>query len=269
MANIRAYFAFYPADWLTDERVRLMTLQQRGLYVELLCYQWREGSLPADPETLAKILGIQPKVFATLWDDRLAGCFSPSSASRLVNPRLENERKRAQKKHRERVSSGRKGGKAKKAKTWQQGTLEGVETPSSAKAQPLPKGKATLKQSESESESPSESALTKRTTSATAVSKADAPWPDDLADVKAQCEKLGVLDHGLDDPAWWRRIDEWLKGSSIGYLDELSAYVAWLDSQNGAKRHKNMKRGFRNWLAKATRWEESRAQTQEFKQRRH
>jgi len=49
-------FQFYAADYLADEHVQLMTLEEEGAYIRALAYCWREGSIPADPEALSRLL---------------------------------------------------------------------------------------------------------------------------------------------------------------------------------------------------------------------
>ena len=50
-------FQFYPKDWLSSLSVTLMTAEQEGAYIRLLCYCWDSGdcSLPADEEQLIKM----------------------------------------------------------------------------------------------------------------------------------------------------------------------------------------------------------------------
>lgn len=50
-------FQFYAAEWLADEHVRLMTLEQTGAYIDALAICWREGSIPACPDMLARLIG--------------------------------------------------------------------------------------------------------------------------------------------------------------------------------------------------------------------
>lgn len=35
-------FQFYPRDWLSSTSVRLMTFEERGILLELLCYSCRD-----------------------------------------------------------------------------------------------------------------------------------------------------------------------------------------------------------------------------------
>lgn len=51
-------FQFYPKDYLTDTRVMVMDLAVQGAYCRALYLCWLEnGSLPADPKTLSKLIG--------------------------------------------------------------------------------------------------------------------------------------------------------------------------------------------------------------------
>ena len=42
-------FQFYPSDYTSSQRVRLLTLEEEGAYINLLCSCWLHGSIPADP----------------------------------------------------------------------------------------------------------------------------------------------------------------------------------------------------------------------------
>jgi uncharacterized protein YdaU (DUF1376 family) len=83
-------FQFYAADYLADEKVGIMTLEQEGAYIRLLCYCWREGSIPADPEVLSRLC----KGASTTILGLVVSCFKqhPADPSRLIHWRLETER---------------------------------------------------------------------------------------------------------------------------------------------------------------------------------
>lgn len=111
----KPWFPFYTDDFWQDENVAAMTLEEVGLYLRLLCLQWREGSIPADPERLARIAGISREAIGTLWEN-VSGCFQPlpDDPTRLANPRLLAVANRQTEVHRKAVESGRKGGLASK-----------------------------------------------------------------------------------------------------------------------------------------------------------
>jgi uncharacterized phage protein (TIGR02220 family) len=49
------YFPFYPADYLSDERVIGLSIVGEGCYIRMLCFQWREGSIPADRSAIVML----------------------------------------------------------------------------------------------------------------------------------------------------------------------------------------------------------------------
>lgn len=85
-------FQFYPADYLADMNVRLLSWASKGLYMDLLCYCWREGYIPADSSAIAMLCGchdlaiVEPclKLFST----------HPDDPSKLVHLRLIAEREK-------------------------------------------------------------------------------------------------------------------------------------------------------------------------------
>jgi uncharacterized protein YdaU (DUF1376 family) len=115
MAKRAPAFQFYPSDFISDEHVALMSLEQRGAYITLLCYCWREGSIPADMGLLGRLCAVDGQAMTTLWPG-LKSCFieADGDASRLLNPRLEIER-RKQDEHRQKLSEA---GKAGANSTW-------------------------------------------------------------------------------------------------------------------------------------------------------
>lgn len=85
-------FQFYAADYLADENVAIMTLEEEGAYIRALAYCWREGSIPADSKKLSRLLkGASDKTI-----EMVKGCFNQdeTNPSRMVHPRLEREREK-------------------------------------------------------------------------------------------------------------------------------------------------------------------------------
>jgi uncharacterized protein YdaU (DUF1376 family) len=103
-------FLLYPADLLSDEHVVLMTNQELGCYIKLLCYCWREGSIPDDISKIARLCGEPTEVMAQLWL-AISSCFTEheNEPNRLTNPRLKSERKKQEEHRKERSESGKKG----------------------------------------------------------------------------------------------------------------------------------------------------------------
>ncbi len=107
-------FQFYPKDFLADSHVMAMRLPERGAYITLLCSCWIDGSLPMDLDALARRCQVSPAVFARLWP-ALEPCFrvSPDAPTRLIQPRIERERKKQDTYRTMKAEAGQKGGRAK------------------------------------------------------------------------------------------------------------------------------------------------------------
>ena len=61
---------FYPGDWLSDPKVRRLTWEQKGIYIDMLSLMWKNGenaSLPDDPDAIASMLGIQKRKFLKIF----------------------------------------------------------------------------------------------------------------------------------------------------------------------------------------------------------
>jgi uncharacterized protein YdaU (DUF1376 family) len=103
-------FQFYPKDWLTDPDVVCMSMAQKGAYITLICYCWREDKLPNNEDYIRKLLGNVPK-WKTLWNGvkhkfEIQGDY-------LIHPRLEKERTK-QEEHRKKKSNAGKIGMEKR-----------------------------------------------------------------------------------------------------------------------------------------------------------
>ena len=49
---------WYAKEWLTDDKRTEMLLAQRGIYADLMSYQWVNGSVPPDAAGVSKVVGI-------------------------------------------------------------------------------------------------------------------------------------------------------------------------------------------------------------------
>ena len=104
MENKSPAFQFYVADYLADANVQMMSLEEEGAYIRLICFCWREGSIPNDTEKLQKLIGKNcPFEVARV----VQGWFTPhpNQPSKLVHLRLEEEREK-QREWREKSSKG-------------------------------------------------------------------------------------------------------------------------------------------------------------------
>lgn len=58
---------FYTKDWL--EGTAAMFSEEKGVYIDLLCYQHQKGFLPKNKRRLAKITGISEEKFTEIWQE--------------------------------------------------------------------------------------------------------------------------------------------------------------------------------------------------------
>lgn len=121
MANTLPFFPLYAADFLSSETVVLMDNEGVGVYVKLLCRQWIEGSLPDDTAALARLTGEPEESFARTWEF-LESRFPAGDDGRLRNPRLADERDKAESIH----SRKSQGGKTRKAQRKQDSAVDSI-----------------------------------------------------------------------------------------------------------------------------------------------
>lgn len=77
----------------TDEATALMSNTALGCYVKLMCLAWREGSIPADLERIARLCGENVINMRHLWT-QIAPCFEEDvfKPGRLIHVQLEEQR---------------------------------------------------------------------------------------------------------------------------------------------------------------------------------
>jgi uncharacterized protein YdaU (DUF1376 family) len=101
-------FQFYAAEYLADENVQLLSLEQEGIYIRLLAYCWREGSIQAEPEKLARLCkgcSVGPLT------DVLALFRSSGVHGRLSHGRLDEERIKHESYRLKQAMNGARGGR--------------------------------------------------------------------------------------------------------------------------------------------------------------
>lgn len=83
-------FQFYPDDFLGSSKVAVMTPQEIGVYVLLLCMDWNGVGFVFNPKLLARFCRMPEPEFVEAWEV-VRECFEERDG-RLYNPRLERER---------------------------------------------------------------------------------------------------------------------------------------------------------------------------------
>lgn len=102
-------FQLYVKDWLSSERITLMSLEAEAFLIRLLCLCWDNGSLPADPDKLEALLPrkCHGEPFKRVWPD-LAEHFVEHEG-RLYHAKLEKQRSYYLRK----ISAGKTGAEAR------------------------------------------------------------------------------------------------------------------------------------------------------------
>ena len=116
-------FQFYPADWLSSQRVQMMTLEEEGAYIRLLCYCWNHGSIPADPAQIARLVGKScsnetATTVQRMFNERsttVEGSFNDITT--LVHDRLEREKDKQAARRDQASEAGKKSAESRKKPT--------------------------------------------------------------------------------------------------------------------------------------------------------
>lgn len=106
-----AWFAFYPDDYCGGTRT--LSLAARGAFIDLLAYQFANGSIPNDDRTICRIIGAFPDEWEPIKGEVL-GKFEMNESGALINFRMEKERLEREGIREKRSESG----KAGNAKRW-------------------------------------------------------------------------------------------------------------------------------------------------------
>lgn len=102
-------FQFYANDWLSSSKVALMTPEQRGAYIQLLCHDWSSDGIPDDEDALSRLSGMGEGWFKG-GSRVVRECFNqhPTKDGFLTNKRLEEEREKQLKWRKKSSEGGRK-----------------------------------------------------------------------------------------------------------------------------------------------------------------
>jgi len=88
MAAPLKWFPMYVDELQNDEAYRLMTPEERGIFLDLLCWQWRETSIPADEQKLRDGLGLKVRYYGALARVLKNEFMANGKPGRLTNPKL-------------------------------------------------------------------------------------------------------------------------------------------------------------------------------------
>lgn len=123
------YFPIYAAETLADGRFQSWSCEERGAWLTLLCLCWNDGDIPSSQTILGRLLHLDAVAMASAWSaigDRFIEV--PGKPGRLMSPRLEVERQKAENLSRKRALAGEEGAKGR----WNKGNRK------NGKRMPLP-----------------------------------------------------------------------------------------------------------------------------------
>jgi len=92
MARKAPYYPWYPLDFKGSLKVKVMTLEEKGFYHDVLDHCWLYGSAPADPDELARLLGEDRRTSRRILP-KISKCFLQTGEV-LISERLEQEREK-------------------------------------------------------------------------------------------------------------------------------------------------------------------------------
>lgn len=119
-------FSFYAKDFLTGTAT--MSLAEVGAYTRLLAYQWDAGSVPAEANERARVLGCAKAQERELW--KKVGKKFVLVDGVYLNERLEGERRKQADRRQKLAQNGSKGGSQKVANASQLLQQQGGQNPS-------------------------------------------------------------------------------------------------------------------------------------------
>lgn len=114
MTKAVPYFPLYAANFIASRPYKLMTLQQRGLWISIYMECWVNGSLPADLHEMAKLLGF-PVLEVEQAMSNLHYSFLEKVDGQLISKELEEYRQGFLDKREKQRLGGIKGAANKKA----------------------------------------------------------------------------------------------------------------------------------------------------------
>jgi len=106
-------FQFYPSEFVSDFKVIMMSMEERGAYITLLSHEWLERGLPNNQDELKALCG-NPENWPSIWK-KVGQCFYEKKG-KLFNKRLEKERKKIQAWKKKSREGGIKSGESRRGK---------------------------------------------------------------------------------------------------------------------------------------------------------
>jgi uncharacterized protein YdaU (DUF1376 family) len=113
MTKAVPYFPLYAANFIASKPFRLMTIEERGLWITMQLECWVNGSVPADQKELAKYLGCSIEEIQRSFSQKQYS-FLEKIGDELKSPELEEQRKEFMERREQQRLGGIKGAKQRK-----------------------------------------------------------------------------------------------------------------------------------------------------------
>lgn len=210
------FFPMYAAETLADGRFQAWSCEERGAWLTLVCLCWNDGDIPESQTVLGRLLHLDAVAMASAWSaigDRFVEV--PYKPGRLMSPRLEEERDKAETLSRKRAEAGLAGATAR----WDEGNKQDgnrMRLPKQAHG----KGNATAMRSVCPSPSPSQPPSPSPSSSSAAPAEPTPP-PTLGEHLSERYPRLGALVEALDAAGLGRSLPR--NATTRGALDQLAA----------------------------------------------
>ena len=113
MATKKPWFPLYAADFLADTQD--WSALEFGIYTRMLFSEWVNGPLVEDEWKLCFLCNVSPTEWQKAWPT-VSTKFQVNSDGRLINPRLEKERKIVEQNYESKVKAGLASGESRRKK---------------------------------------------------------------------------------------------------------------------------------------------------------
>ena len=128
MTKAVPYYPLYAANFIACKPFRLMTIEERGLWITIQMECWVSGSVPSDPNELAQYLGCSlQEIQRSLTQKQFS--FLEKVGDELKSPALEEQRREFLDRREQQRLGGIKGAKQKKDKHTAEKLAEDVGQP--------------------------------------------------------------------------------------------------------------------------------------------
>jgi len=200
-----------------------MTLEEEGAYRRALDICWLHGSLPADPERLAKAIGKGASVLVARVVLEMF-VLDPHDPSRVIHDRLDDERVKQQK-WREKSAKGGKAGAGKRKTAKKLGGINQTATKATANGQPNGNQIGTLLSSSSNIYSSKEEYQRESETATPPAPKPASRSRDDRTDHPA-IQAVRLVTNRFPDKVVWDKLISELGTPDLQKLT--SCHVEWV-----------------------------------------